>query len=225
MRAWNADQLRYFLGHIEGHPLHVAFLLAAMTGMRRGEVLGVRWSDVDLETGRLAVRQTLVAVAYEICLSTPKSHQSRVIDLDTHTCDQIRLHDERQRAARVAWGPGYRSGNDLVFTREDGSPIHPHSFSQTFEKLVRSSELPRIRLHDLRHTHASIALRAGVPVKVISERLGHEAPGFTLKQYAHVIPGMQAEAAALVASLVVPAHPQRDDKPLPSSGASGTLPA
>lgn len=80
--------------------------------------------------------------------------------------------------------------------------MHPQLFSQAFERAVRNSGLPRIRLHDLRHTHATIARRAGVPVKVISERLGHEDPAFTMKQYAHVIPGMQAEVAALVAALV-----------------------
>jgi integrase len=95
-----------------------------------------------------------------------------------------------------------RSDLSGVFRREDGSPVHPDLFSQAFEGEVRRSGLPRIRLHDLRHTHATIALRAGVPVKVISERLGHEHPAFTMKQYAHVIPGMQAEAAALVASLL-----------------------
>ena len=92
--------------------------------------------------------------------------------------------------------------NDLVFCKEDGSPIHPHTFSQAFERLVAKMDLRTIRLHDLRHTHATIALKAGVPIKVISERLGHENPAFTMKQYAHVIPGMQAEAAALTARLV-----------------------
>ena len=83
-----------------------------------------------------------------------------------------------------------------------GTPIHPHTFSQAFERLVTKSDLPKIRLHDLRHTHATIALMAGVPVKVISERLGHETPAFTMKQYAHVIPGMQAAAAGAIAALV-----------------------
>lgn len=102
---------------------------------------------------------------------------------------------------RAIWGSGYLDG-DLVFCREDGSFMHPDLFTQTFDRLVALSGLPRIRLHDLSHTHATIALRAGVPVKVISERLGHESPAFTLKQYAHVIPGMQDEAAAMVAKLV-----------------------
>jgi integrase len=92
--------------------------------------------------------------------------------------------------------------HDLLVTKENGEPIHPHAFSQSFERIVRRTGLRRIRLHDLRHTHASLALKAGVPVKVISERLGHESPAFTLKQYAHVLPGMQAEAAAQVAALI-----------------------
>ncbi len=90
----------------------------------------------------------------------------------------------------------------MVVARENGTPIHPHSFSQTFERLVKRAGIRSIRLHDLRHTHATLALKAGVPVKVVSERLGHESPAFTLKQYAHVIPGMQAAAAAAVAELV-----------------------
>ena len=202
MHCWDAGDLGKFLLHIEGHRLQAAFHLAAMTGMRRGEVLGLRWADVDLDASRLAVRHTLVSVAYQLKESTPKTHQARVIDLDAGTVEMLRAHRDRQQSEPEAWGPGYQTDRDLVFRRDDGSPVHPDSFSQAFEALVRSSGLPRIRLHDLRHSHASIALRAGVPVKVVSERLGHEDPAFTLKQYVHVMPGMQAEAAALVARLV-----------------------
>jgi integrase len=91
---------------------------------------------------------------------------------------------------------------DLVFCKEDGPPIHAQTYSRTFERLVAQMDLPTIRLHEPRHTHATIALKAGIPVKVISERLGHENPAFTMKQYAHVIPGMQAEAAQAIAGLV-----------------------
>ncbi|MCA1846979.1 MAG: site-specific integrase, partial [Actinobacteria bacterium] len=177
------------------------FHLAAMTGMRRGEVLGLRWHDLDLDAGRLAIRHTLVSVAYEIRDSTPKTHQARVVDLDPNTVEHLRAHRSRQATEPGVWGPGYQEG-ELLFRKEDGSPVHPDSFTQSFDAEVRRSGLPRIRLHDLRHTHATIALQAGIPVKVISERLGHETPAFTLKQYAHVIPGMQAEAAALIAALV-----------------------
>jgi len=208
MQVWDADQLAKFLTHVSGHDLEAAFHLAAMTGMRRGEVLGLRWQDIDLGARRPAVRHTFVSVAYEIRDSTPKTHQARVVDLDPVTIDHLRHHQTRQEAQGEKWGPGYLE-SDLVFRREDGSPVHPDSFTQAFDAAVRRSGLPRIRLHDLRHTHATIALRAGVPVKVISERLGHENPAFTMKQYAHVLPGMQAEAAALIAALVTGAGAQR----------------
>jgi len=156
-------------------------------------------------------RQALVSVAYEIITSTPKTHQARVIDLDTGTVDQIRRHRQRQQDDRHEWDSNYQDRN-LVFCKEDGTPIHPHTFSQAFERLVAKTDLPRIRLHDLRHTHATIALKANIPVKVISERLGHETPAFTMKQYAHVITGMQAEAAQVISIIVREArhHHQRN---------------
>ena len=114
---------------------------------------------------------------------------------------QLTAHRDRQAEDKREWGADYQDG-DLVFCKENGEPVHPQTYSQAFERLVAKSDLPSIRLHDLRHTHATIAIKAGVPTKVISERLGHESPAFTLKQYAHVIPGMQADAAAAIASLV-----------------------
>jgi integrase len=172
-----------------------------MTGMRRGEVLGLRWSDIDFEMNRLSVRNTLVSVNYRLVESIPKTHKARVIDLDADTLQSLREHKVRQLDEHKEWGEDYEE-NNLVFPRENGSPLHPDGYTQRFELEVKHSGLRRIRLHDLRHTHATIALRAGIPVKVISERLGHETPAFTLKQYAHVIPGMQAEAAEKIASLV-----------------------
>ena len=161
----------------------------------------MRWKDIDHNHQRLQVSQALVSVAYKIIVSTPKNHRARVIDLDEGTLSELNTHRDRQRADRTEWGTDY-SDNDLVFCKENGEPLHPQTFTQAFDRLVAKMELPRIRLHDLRHTHATIALSAGIPPKVISERLGHENPAFTLKQYAHVIPGMQADAAAQIANLV-----------------------
>lgn len=199
IECWEAEELATFLRSVEGDRLEAAWRVSAMTGMRRGEVLGLRWADVDLDHGRIAVRNAIVTVAYEVLHSTPKSHQARVIDLDPLTVTMLRGHRGRQDAER----DGYESDQGLVFCAEDGSPIHPQSFSQAFSRAVEKTGLRVIRLHDLRHTHATIAVKAGVPVKVISERLGHESPAFTLKQYAHVMPGMQAEAAERVAAMVV----------------------
>lgn len=201
IECWEADELSAFLRSVEGTRLEPAWRLAAMTGMRRGEVLGLRWRDVDLDQSRIAVRNAIVSVAYEILESTPKSHQARVIDLDPETTSLLRRHRERQAREREAFGSEY-DDRGLVICAEDGKPMHPQSFSQAFERAVARAALRKIRLHDLRHTHATIAVKAGVPVKVISERLGHESPAFTLKQYAHVMPGMQAEAAVMIAAAV-----------------------
>jgi integrase len=195
---------------VSGSRLEAVWRLAAMTGMRRGEVLGLRWADVDLGAARLSVRQARVAVAYAVIESTPKSHNARVIDLDHETVELLRAHRRRQDEERAEWGGDYQE-HGLVVAKEDGSPIHPHSFSQTFERLIKRAGIRPIRLHDLHHTHATLALKAGVPVKVVSERLGHESPAFTMKQYAHVIPGMQAAAAALVAELIAEQGEQHRD--------------
>lgn len=109
IQSWDADELARFLEHVRGTRLEAAWRLAAMTGMRRGEVLGLRWRDVDLNSASLSVRQAVVSVAYTVVDSTPKSHQARVIDLDERTVDQLREHRERQRLEREEWDDGYQN--------------------------------------------------------------------------------------------------------------------
>jgi integrase len=103
-----------------------------------------------------------MSVSYEVILSSPKNHQARVIDIDRATAEQLRAQRLRQQHERDEWGADY-ADSDLVFCKENGTPLHPQTFTQTFERIVEKSELPRIRLHDLRHTHATIALHAAVP--------------------------------------------------------------
>jgi integrase len=196
MQVWAPEELRRFLELVEDHPLYVAFLLAANTGMRRGELLGLRWKDVDLEMARLSVQQGAVSVAYELSVADLKTDTARrTVDLDERTMAVLRRWRKDQVEERLAAGLP-RDNSSLVFARPDGSPIHPDYFSQCFDRIVARSDLPRIRPHDLRHTHATILLKAGVPVKVVSERLGHANPAFTMSVYQHVLPGMQADAAA-----------------------------
>jgi integrase len=181
INAWDPEELGAFLAQVRDTRLEAIWRLSAMTGMRRGEILGLRWCDLDLNRARLSVRQALVSVGYEVVHSTPKSHSARVIDLDQETVVQLQAHRVRQEAERAEWGADYQD-QDLVVAKENGEPIHPHTFSQAFERLIEKAGLRTIRLHDLRHTPATLALQAGVPVKVISDRLGHESPAFTLKQ-------------------------------------------
>lgn len=202
LKTWNPEEVRAFLEVARGERLFAAWLLATSTGMRRGEVLGLRWSDVDFERARVSVRQTLICVSYEIQFSTPKTAKGRrSLALDKSTVATLREHRKRQLEEKMAIGSLY-ADSGLVFCKVDGSPMHPDLFSQQFDRMVARSSLPRIRLHDLRHTHATLALQAGLHPKVVSERLGHASVSFTLDVYSHAIPAMQEDAAERIASLV-----------------------
>jgi integrase len=202
MRTWTAEQVRAFLDGLRGHRLVAAYTLAATTGMRRGEVLGLRWRDVDFEARRLAIRQTIISVNYKVTFGTPKTARGRrLIAVDAGTVAALQAHRRRQDEERAALGKAYEE-LDLVFPKVDGTPTNPDFFSQCFDRTVARLKLPRIRLHDLRHTHATLALSAGVPPKVISDRLGHATVAFTLDVYTHAIPQMQEDAADQIAELI-----------------------
>jgi len=203
MKTWSAREVRRFLEQVEDDRLHAAYVVACTTGMRRGEVLGLRWQDLDLDAGRASIAQTLVVVGgYEVQFSEPKTAKGRrMVALDPRTVAALREQRERQMLERSLMGDAYNDW-DLVFAREDGTPLHPDSFSDAFWRHTKAARLPRIRFHDLRHTHATLALAAGVHPKVVSERLGHASITITLDTYSHAIPAMQETAAELVASLV-----------------------
>jgi integrase len=202
MRTWTGEEVAQFLAGIKDHRLYAAYLLAVSTGMRRGEVLGLHWSDVDLTRRRLAVRRTVTHVNYKIVIGEPKTRRSRrVIALDLTTVQALRDHKKRMKAERLEMGEGF-VGQDLVFSRPEGTPIHPDYFSQSFEYAVKRLKLPRIRLHDLRHTHATLGLAAGVPAKVMSDRLGHATVAFTQDVYMHAIPQLEEDAADQIADLI-----------------------
>jgi integrase len=201
MKTWTADELRLFLAHVANDRLYALWLVLATTGMRRGEALGLQWADVDFHTGRVSIRRSLVAVGYKTQISEPKTKRGRrVVALDKGTLAVLRTHRIRQREEKLAAGAGYDDG-DRVFASENGSEIHPDRASKMFQAKVKNSSLPRIRLHDLRHTHATLALQVGVHPKVVSERLGHSSITLTLDTYSHAIPAMQEDAAEKVANL------------------------
>lgn len=168
VRAWTAPQLQAFLGAARQQRLFAAFWLAATTGMRRSELLGLRWEDLDPGGARVSVHRALVSVAYELHESNGKTSSARrCLDLDPTTLDVLtrwraRLELELNRIVHL---------DDYLFPAPDGGPTHPDLFSQKFNRLVAALDVPRLRLHDLRHTHATLLLKAGVPIKVVSERL------------------------------------------------------
>jgi integrase len=201
-KTWTPEQLRTFLNAAAKHHHVTLYRLAAMTGLRRGEICGLRWADVDLEGGRLVVRRSVTAVKGQLVEGDVKTARSRrAVDLDSATVAALKTYRARQLEHRLLVGAGYRD-NDLVFAMPDGSPLNPDAVGRAFTREAEKTRLPRIRFHDLRHSHATHLLAAGVNVKVVSERLGHATVAFTLDTYAHVMPGQQADAAAAVAAMV-----------------------
>jgi integrase len=205
MTVWSAEQTQAFLTAVEDHRLAAAFVLLVTTGMRRGEVIGLRWSDVDLDGSRLQVRQSVTTVDNRPVVDAPKTKRSRrSLALDEGTVAALRAHRRRQAEERLLVGELW-TDHDLVFPNELGSLLHPDALSRAFQAVVKRAGLPRIRLHDLRHGWASLALAAGVHPKVVSDRLGHSTVGITLDTYSHVLEGLDAEAATTVARRLFPA--------------------
>jgi integrase len=202
MKTWSAEELRAFLDYTAEHRLHAAFVTLATTGMRRGETLGLRWCDVDLTAGRLSIVQTVIAVNHDVRIGSPKTARGRrTVALDPGTIAELRRHRQQQLAERLIMGAGF-TDHGLVFCRPDGGPLHPERFSRTFEIEAARAGLPKIRLHDLRHTWATLALGAGEHPKVVQERLGHANVSITLDVYSHVTEGLHSDAASRVAGII-----------------------
>jgi integrase len=204
IRTWSAAEVNSFAAFIQGHELHELWALAASTGLRRSELLGLRWIDLDLHRRLLSVRRVLVKVGGTAQFKdAPKSaHGFRTISIPprvTQLLTELREWQADQPLLRIV--PPEQA---LVFCRPDGDPWHPDHVSTTLRELVLASGLPRIRpMQDLRHTHATLLIgEGGVNVKVVQERLGHHSHSFTADTYQHVIPGMDEAAADRFDSLV-----------------------
>lgn len=197
---WDTGQLRAFLvlPAVAAEPWGPVWLLAASTGMRRGELLALSWSAVDLPRSRVEVRRNLVEVGGELLYQPPKTASARrSIPIDAACVAALKQHKARQNARRLAMGDLWHD-EDLVFSVGHGGPIRPSNLTDRFSRLVDRADLPDITFHGIRHSHATMLLREGVPVKVVSERLGHASISVTLDVYAHVLPDMQELAVAAV---------------------------
>jgi integrase len=206
MKTWTAAQLDQLLRLAEGNRYQPAWLFLATSGCRRGEALGLSWADIDLDAGRASIRRTVTAVEHRIKVGgQTKTGKERAISIDGRTVAALRSWRARQASERLMLGAGYQD-HGLVFTLPDGRPYHPERFSREFDRMIERHRLERIRLHDLRHTWATLALQANVPLKVVSERLGHATTAVTADVYSHVTPGMQTDAAERVAALIFDDH-------------------
>ncbi len=235
VHPWEAEELGAFLDSVASHPLSILFETVAATGLRRGEVLGLRWSDLDLTERFLMVNQQVKAcnkvrageqpecpycgaahggLVFDM---TPKSagRKNKPVELDDGIVGALMLHKLAQDAEREQWGDAYRD-HGLVFTRPGGDPLVPGDVSELFHHLIEAvrfdedAHLPdaerrrlvRVRLHDLRHGHASLMLAARVPMEIVSKRLGHSSLAITADTYSHLLKNVGRGAAEQAAALV-----------------------
>src|SRR5215208_132404 len=198
MRPLSADEARRLLDAAKGDRLEALYVLAVHTGMRRGELLGLKWSDVDLEGGIVSVRRTLTRTdnGKRVALGDPKTKRShRTIRITPQAVEALRRHLTNQMEEMERLGDIYID-QGLVFTTEVGTPINPSNLRQrSFAPLLERAGLPRITFHDLRHTCASLLFQKNVHPKLVQELLGHASVAITLDTYSHMLPGMGSEAA------------------------------
>jgi integrase len=197
------EQVSTLFEAARGDRLEALYILAIHTGLRQGELLGLKWEDVDLEAGTLQVRRTLTTAKDGPVLSTPKTKGSRrPVKLTQSAVEALRSHLQRQLGEiQRQLGEIDRAGtlweeNGLIFASEVGEPLDRRSITKyQFKKLLKRAELPDVRFHDLRHTCATLLLGRNVNPKIVSEMLGHASIAITLDTYSHVLPNMQSEAA------------------------------
>jgi integrase len=201
MRIWTPDQLRTFLSTAASHRLFAFYRLAAYTGARRGELLNLRWSDLALDDGVVTFVGSVAVVNRKRVEGSTKGDRSRVVSIDPETVTLLREHRTRQVTERLRAGALW-TDTGHVFVSEIGTPLNPDTVSQLMPKLVKKAGLQHARLHDLRHTHATTLLLAGVPVHLVADRLGHSDPAITWRIYSHVLREHTAEIGNVFADAV-----------------------
>ncbi|MBY3590590.1 site-specific integrase [Rhizobium bangladeshense] len=197
MEAFNASQTGLMLDELRKSRVFMAALLAALCGLRRGEIVALRWRDVDFANGTVAIRESAEQVGTLVRYKETKSGKSRSVALSSTVLEELKRHrlSQAEEQLKIGIRP---DENSFIIAQVEGSPLKPVSLTHEWTRLLAKTSLPRIRFHDLRHSHATQLLAAGVHPKIASERLGHSTIGITLDLYSHVMPGMQANAAEQV---------------------------
>ena len=197
MQTWDEDEIFKFLEAARQTPYFALYHTALFTGMRRSELLGLRWCDLDLLLCKVYVTRSLhVLIGGQVIIRQPKTAKGkRMIDLSPLAASVLREHREKQQLDRAMLGAPLKD-DDLVFSNLEGKPLLPNTVTHAWIKLVRRIGIKPIRLHDARHSHASLMLKQGTHPKIVQERLGHSSISITLDTYSHVAPGLQEAAAA-----------------------------
>jgi integrase/ribosomal protein L37AE/L43A len=202
LHFWSQKQLGAFLGSVQDDRLYHLWAFLVATGVRRGEALGLQWGDVDLAANTVSIRRSLVPVSGKVIVSDPKTKKGRrTLHIGPETRRVLQEQAARQGDDSDKLGEAWQASG-YVFTTEDGRPLNPGRVSLLFLRAVTAAALPRITVHDLRHTYATIALKAGVHPKVVQEALGHSTVAITIDIYSHAVEGMAPEAAQLTDALV-----------------------
>ncbi len=203
--TWNDEQVRAFLRAADSDAYAALWWLAVYSGMRRGELLGLKWQDVDIDGASITIKHTYsrgVGNKYELG-STKTQSGRRTVTLPGQVLSRLKAHHTRQSDARLHLGDDYID-RGFVFADEVGRPIHPNTLTHHFHKIIAAAGLPRIRIHDLRHGHATELMEAGVHPKVVSERLGHSNTRITMDLYSHVSPTMQRQVSEMLEKRIGP---------------------
>jgi integrase len=221
MQPLTPDHARTLLDVARGDRFEALYVLAITTGLRRGELLGLRWQDVDLKRGYLQVRQQLIRTKKGLSFTTPKGSKSRSVKLTQRAVETLKSHRKRQLEDKLRL-VGLWQDAGLVFTTRKGTPFHPDSLTKrSFEPLMKRAGLPQIRFHDLRHTFATLLLAKGTHPKVVQEMLGHANISQTIDTYSHVLPDMQSEAAAAMEEVLREEHQDGEEEGNRGMGAGG----
>jgi len=214
MKTLSDVQVRTLLSFAEGDRFEVLFWLAVTTGLRQGELLGLKWSDVDWTNRRLRIQRQLQRLRGGLAFSEPKSAAGRrVIALGIATIEKLQKHQHLQVGEIQTAGKFWKE-NDMIFPSSTGTPMDPSNLYHNFKRLLKEAGLPDVRFHDLRHTAATLMLQQGIHPKVVQERLGHSDISMTLNTYSHVLPVMQDEAAEKLDDLLTPINISDDLKKL-----------
>jgi integrase len=195
MTVWDVPEVNSFLEHAKSSRYYIAFLLAITTGMRQGEILALPWKNIDFDNGILRVTQILSHDGKEIYPHTKTKAGTRTIDLPDETIMELKKHKLRVSKEKLALGPELYTDLDLVVCTENGTPTNAGNIRRAYNSAIQKANVPKIRYHDLRHTHASLLMKQGVNPKIVSERLGHADTRITLDTYSHLLPSMQKETA------------------------------